>query len=142
MAHAPLAKGPLTRSAAGLEATKSLFDKGKHDSVMKIKTHSKEEIRAMKRPQLRDLAKTIGVTTSGSDADVADRLIAKFEDMRKTDPDFMIVESFFYFAFKGFPERTDYNAAYNLIKEFVHDHFDDLDVFVDVIGANENLEMV
>ena len=94
MAHAPLAKGPLTRSAAGLEAKKSLFDKGKHDSVMKIKTHSKAEIRAMKRPQLRDLAKTIGVTTSGSDADVADRLIAKFEDMRKTDPDFMIVESF------------------------------------------------
>ena len=38
MAHALAAKGPLTRSAAGLEAKKSLFDKGKHDSVMKIKT--------------------------------------------------------------------------------------------------------
>ena len=77
----------------------------------------------MKRPHLRDLAKTIGVTTFGSDADVADRRIAKFEDMRKTDPNVMIVETLFYFAFKGFPGRTDYNAACNRIKEFVHDYF-------------------
>ena len=109
---------------------------------MNIKTHSNEEIRAMKRPQFRDMVKTIGVTTSGSDANIADRLIVKFEDMRKTDFDFLIVESFFYVAFEKFLERTDYNAAYNRIKKFVHDYFDDFDVLVDVIGANENLEMV
>ena len=59
----------------------------------------------MKRSQLRELAKTVGVTTAGTDADVADRLISKFEDMRNSDSDVMIIQSFFYFAFKGFPER-------------------------------------
>ena len=54
----------------------------------------------------------------------------------------MIVESFFYFAFKGFPERTDYSFAYHRIKEFILDFFDDVDVFVDVIGVHEGLEMV
>ena len=49
----------------------------------------------MKRSQLRELAKTVGVTTAGTDADVADRLISKFEDMRSTNSDVMIVESFF-----------------------------------------------
>ena len=41
MAHA-VAKGPVTRSTAGLEAKKSLFDKGNLDSVVKVKTDLKE----------------------------------------------------------------------------------------------------
>ena len=75
MAHSSLAKGPPTRSASGLEARKSLFDKHKPDSVSKSKSYSKKEIRAMKRSQLRELAKSIGVTTAGTDADVADSFI-------------------------------------------------------------------
>ena len=62
--------------------------------------------------------------------------------MRSTNSDVMIVESFFYFAFKGFPERTDYNAAYHQIKKFIFDFFDDVDICVDVIGLHEGLEMV
>ena len=96
----------------------------------------------MKRSQLRELAKTVGVTITGTNANVADRLISKFEDMRSTNSDVMIVESFFYFAFKGFPRRTDYNAAYHRIKEFIFDFFDDVDICVDVIGVHEGLEMV
>ena len=42
---------------------------------------------------------------------LADRLIAKFKDMRKTDFDVTIVESFLFFAFKVCSARLDYNAA-------------------------------
>ena len=65
----------------------------------------------MNRSQLRELAKSIGVTTTGTDADVADRLISKFEEMHNTASNAMIVESFFYFAFKGLQERTEYGDA-------------------------------
>ena len=94
MSQALQSKGPITRSA-GVEAKKSMFDKGKSETTLKLQSYSKEEIRAMKRSQFRELAKTVGVTTAGTDADVADRLISKFEDMRNTDSDLMIVESFF-----------------------------------------------
>ena len=66
----------------------------------------------MKRSQLRELAKTVCVTTAGTDGDVADRLISKFEETRNTVSDVMIVESFFHFVFKCFfLARTDYGAA-------------------------------
>ena len=64
-----------------------------------MNTYLKEEVRAMKRAELLDLAKVVGVTTAGTDTDVADRLMVKFETMRSNDPDVTIVESFFYFAF-------------------------------------------
>ena len=131
----------MTRSAGGLEPRKSLFDKGKPEVSTKLKSYSKEEIQLMKRSQLRELAQTVGVTTAGTDADVADRLISKLEDLRN-DSDVMIVESFFDFAFNGFPRRTDYNAAQHRIKEYIFDFFDDVDVFVDVVGVHEGLEIV
>ena len=103
MAHASAAKGPVARSTAGSEAKKSLFDKRKPDTVVKVKTYKKEEVRTRKRAELLELAKVVGVITAGTDTDVADRPIVKFETMRNNDPDAMIVENFFYFAFKGFP---------------------------------------
>ena len=112
-----------------------MFDKGKSETTVKLKSYSKEEIRAMKRSQLRELAKTVGVTTAGTDGDVADRHISKFEDMRNTDSDVMIVESFFYVAFNGFRERTDQNAAYHRINEFIFDFFYGVCVFLGVIGV-------
>ena len=96
----------------------------------------------MKSAELLELAKVVGASTAGTHADVADRLIVKFETMRNNNPDVMIVESFFYFAFKGFPDRSDYRDAFNRIKEFVLICFDDVDVFVDDIGVHEGLEMV
>ena len=69
-------KGPMTRSAGGLEPRKSLFDKGKPEGSTKLKSYSKEEIQLMKRSQLRELAQTVGVTTAGTDADVADRFVS------------------------------------------------------------------
>ena len=108
----------------------------------KLKSYSKEEIRVMKRSQLRELAKSAGVTAAGKNADVADQLISKFEDLHHTESDVMIAKSLFYFAFKRFPERTDYNAAYHRINGFILDFFDDVDVFVAVIGVHEGLEMV
>ena len=83
-----------------MDAKKSLFDKGKPEGLSKLKSFSKEEIRAMKRSQLRELAKSVVATTAGADADVADRLILIFE--RSADSDVMIVESFFYLLVKGF----------------------------------------
>ena len=55
----------------------------------------------MKRAELWELSEVVDETAAGTNADVADRLIVKFETMRNNDPDVMIVESFFYFALKG-----------------------------------------
>ena len=83
MSQALQSKAPITRPA-GVKAKKSMFDKGKSETTFKLKSYSKEEIRVMKRSQLRELAKTFGVTTAGTGGAVADRLISKFEDMRNT----------------------------------------------------------
>ena len=68
------------------------------------------------------MAKSLGVATAGTDADVADRRIAKFEDMLNTKPAVMIVETCFCFALKEILVRIDYNATYNRIKEFIFDY--------------------
>ena len=70
----------------------------------------------MKRAQLRELSKKAGVTTTGTDAGVADKLILNFEDLHNANSDVMINENYFFVACKGFPERTDYSFAYRRIK--------------------------
>ena len=93
-----------------------MFEKHKSEGGSNLKSYSNEEIRVMKRSQLRELAKSVGITIAGTDADVADKLILKFEDLHNADSDVILVKSCFYFAFKGFPERTDYSFAYHRIK--------------------------
>ena len=62
--------------------------------------------------------------------------------MRNTVSDVLIVDNFFYFAFNGFPKRTDYSAPYHRINEFKLDFFDDVEIFAEVIGVHKGLEMV
>ena len=78
-----------------------MFEKHKSEGGSKLKSYSKEEIRVMKRSQLRELAKSAGINIAGTDADVADRLISKFEDLHNADSDVMIVESFFFLLSRG-----------------------------------------
>ena len=69
-----------------------------------------------------------------TDAYVAARL-SKFGEMHNTDSVVIIVESFFYFALKGFFKRTEHGIACHRVKEFVFDFFDELNVFVDVVAC-------
>ena len=139
MSQALHSKGPVTRSA-GLEAKEFMVEKHKSEGGSNLKSYSKEEVRVMQRSQLREFAKTVGVTTAGTDADVADRRISKFEDMRNSDSDVMMVESFCYVAFNGFPKRTDYSAAYHRINECIFNIFADVEVFVDVLVCTRALK--
>ena len=69
------------------------------------------------------------MTTAGTDADVAYRLILKFKEMHNTDSNVMIVENCFYFAFKSVPESAACGAAYHRVNELDFEFFNELNVF-------------
>ncbi len=96
----------------------SKFNKGKDNNEPLKKVYSREDLGDMRRSELRELAKKLGVAQSGSDADLVDRLAAKYEEAAaaaeaaETAAGSMIgapempIDKWFYFGFTNFPEGT------------------------------------
>ncbi len=68
--------GPTTRSGG---VASKLFDKRKPEEKW-VPAYTKEEVQKLNRQELRDLCKKLGVLQTGSDQDLRDRLMAKFEE--------------------------------------------------------------
>ncbi len=65
------------KTASGGVAGK--FDKRKADDKW-VQSLTRDELLILKRPDLRELCKKIGIVQTGSDQDIRDRLSAKFEE--------------------------------------------------------------
>ena len=69
-------QGPATRSG-GVASNK--FEKKEPEGKW-ITSYSKEELQKLSRQELRDLCKRLGMPPTGSDQDLRDRLLEKFEE--------------------------------------------------------------
>ena len=126
-------------AAASGDIKKNVFDKkvGRViPSVHTKKVYSKDELSKMRRQDLRDLCKKAGLVQSGSDADIVERLVSKYEEISTPADDAVTMDSdvYYAFAFCGFPQDTNELEAVHLIKEYVHDYLGQFSVTV--IGSS------
>ena len=87
----------------------------------------------MKRDALRALCRKFGVAQSGSDADIVERLVSKYDEIAGTpadDAEAMDSDVHYAFAFSGFPQDSNELEAVQVIKEHVHDYLSEFSVTI------------